>query len=349
MNRPQPTRLPYLTHGLSGIRGRLKSSEDDFFVEEIPAYEPCGEGEFVFVGIEKRGLNTRDALQRLASYCGVREQEASSAGLKDKHAVTRQVICLPARCETPLAAFSDPLIEILWAKRHRNKLKTGHLRGNRFAIVVREVSHDALVRARVIRDVLLKQGFPNYFGEQRFGTAGDNASDGFALLAGGNPFRKMSFSQKKFLTKMALSAAQSELFNRCLSERLRRQLFLQVQLGDVMQVTRTGGQFVVEDVAAEQARFEAGETAVSGPLFGPKMMRPGGEPGLREETVLLEAGVSEPDFLRHKKLTQGSRRPYRVLVETLDIEPVEGGLRFDFTLPKGVYATCLLRELMKSD
>lgn len=343
------TTLPYITADCPGIGGELKVRPEDFYVEEIPAYEPCGEGEFLFVTLEKRDLNTQDVVQRLAEHCGVGEWEISAAGLKDRFAVARQTVCLPARCAGELDSFFDDQIDILSTGLHRNKLKPGHLRGNSFSILVRNAVPDALARARGIRTAIEERGFPNYFGDQRFGVNGDNASAGFELLAGRHPFRKMSLGQRKFLTRLSLSAAQSELFNRCLRDRIRKKLFLKVQAGDVMQVVRTGGPFVVENVTAEQARFEARETAITGPIFGPKMRSPMGQPAVREESVLTEAGLTFSNFVRHSKLTLGTRRPYRVCVPELGIKEEPSGLRFEFELPKGVYATSLMREFLKSD
>lgn len=349
MNQVSRT-LPYLTHPLQGIGGVIKSQPDDFRVEEIPAYEPCGEGEFLFVRLQKRDLTTQETLHRLARHCGLPGHDASAAGLKDRHAVTVQTICLPASAADKLETFSDPLIEILSASRHRNKLKTGHLSGNRFEILLRGTDKSLDRRAFELRDLILEKGFPNYYGDQRFGHEGETFSLGLELLQGKNPLRKAPYSQRRFLQRLCLSAVQSELFNRCLARRLKDRKLHQVMRGDVMQVVKSGGLFLVEDdLEEEQARFDRGVTSVTGPMFGPKMKMPTDEPYDREETVLLEAGLQSSDFRRFKKLTSGTRRPYLIRLKELDLEREREGLRFRFALPKGVYATSLMREFTRAD
>ena len=341
--------LPYLSHPLRGIGGSLKTRPEDFRVEEIPAYEPSGEGEFLFVRIEKTGLNTQEAVHRLAAHCQIRADKVGTAGLKDRESVSIQTICLPATVAEKLDSFADSELKILDSQQHRNKLKTGHLKGNRFSILLREIDKSLDTRAKEIRSLILERGFPNYYGDQRFGHDGETLNQGFELLLGKNPLRKVPFAKRKFLQRLCLSAVQSELFNRCLTRRLRDGLLHQVMLGDLMQVVKTGGPFVVEEkLEEEQQRYERGNTVLTGPMFGPKMKQPTDEPAFREETVLYEAGLTPDDFKRNKKLTQGTRRPYLIRLESLDITREEAGLRFEFELPKGVYATSLLREFMQS-
>ncbi len=142
---------------------------------------------------------------------------------------------------------------------------------------------------------------------------------------------------------------QSDLFNQVLAIRLRDQLISRVLLGDVMQFTSSGGVFLVEDQPAEEARFLAGETVTTGPLFGPKMRQPEGESRSREEAVLENAGLGPDHFRKFPKLTAGTRRPFLIRPLDLEIHEETTGLRMAFSLPSGVYATMLLREFQKSD
>jgi tRNA pseudouridine13 synthase len=238
-------------------------------------------------------------------------------------------------------------IRVLQHVRHGNKLKTGHSRGNRFEIQLRDVAENAAANADHVREVIARQGFPNYFGDQRFGTHQETLDLGLELLVGTKRPRDIPASRRRFLLRLALSAAQSHLFNRALAERLSDDVLHRVMAGDVMQVTTSGGLFVVEEVEREQQRFDAGETVITGPIFGPKMRSPQGEPAAREQRVLAECGVSEADFLRHRKLTSGTRRPYIVRPHDLTVSPDQHGLRLEFTLPRGSYATTLLREFQE--
>jgi tRNA pseudouridine13 synthase len=148
---------------------------------------------------------------------------------------------------------------------------------------------------------------------------------------------------------LALSAAQSQLFNLLLSERIADRSVAKVQAGDVMQVLETGGPFVAEDVETEQRRCDAGDTVITGPLFGPKMKQPTGEPALREANVLASLGIALEDFDRFPNLTSGVRRPYLARFGDFSVTGEPNGLQFRFTLPSGCYATMLLREFLKQD
>jgi tRNA pseudouridine13 synthase len=206
---------------------------------------------------------------------------------------------------------------------------------------------DALQPANDIGQRITEAGFPNYFGPQRFGREGDTLTAGLALLTGEMSSREIPRSRRKFLLRLALSAAQSHLFNRWLGERIADGLFHQVLPGDVMQVVATGGLFLVEDQPEEQRRFDVGETVVTGPIFGPKMKSPTEAAAEREQAVMEQHNLTGDDFRRFPRLTSGTRRPSLIRPRELSIEPDPNGLRFRFTLPRGVYATSLLREFMQ--
>jgi len=171
-----------LTAGLPGIGGRIKAEFDDFRVEEIPLYSPCGTGEHTYFEIEKSGLSTFGAVNEIARALHVKPQQIGYAGQKDARAVTRQtlsVLHIPPRKVTDLDLRD---IRILWAREHTNKLRIGHLAGNRFTIRVRDVPESALDPCRAILDVLERRGVPNYFGSQRFGQRGDTHELGRAIV-----------------------------------------------------------------------------------------------------------------------------------------------------------------------
>lgn len=341
--------LPYLTGDLPGIGGVLKSVAEDFVVEEIPAYEPTGNGEHLFLWVEKQETSAEQLTQHLSRAFNISRNDIGMAGMKDRRAVTRQYVSVPARCEGNLENATTDRIRILHSARHGNKLKTGHLKGNRFSILVREVADDAFFKAIGIAERIGALGFPNYFGDQRFGNEGETLELGLGLLRGERTEQDIPWARRKFLVRLALSAVQSELFNQTLSNRLKDGFIDRVLLGDVMQVTQSGGIFLVEDQAVEQARFLAGETVTTGPLFGPKMRSPEGEVSLLEEAVLQNAGLTREHFRKFPKLTPGSRRAFLVRPSGLEIHQEADGLRIEFTLPSGVYATMLLREIRKPD
>lgn len=168
--------LTYLTPDLPGVGGVLKERPEDFLVEEQPLYQPSGEGEHLYLYIEKRELTTPEAAQRIASAFRTHRRNIGHAGLKDKHAITRQhlSVWLPGVPDSVVAESLERLAEntklhVLWAERHGNKLRRGHHGGNRFVLRLREVEPTHVVRAKKILDTLEQRGVPNYVGEQRFG------------------------------------------------------------------------------------------------------------------------------------------------------------------------------------
>jgi tRNA pseudouridine13 synthase len=341
------TPTPFLTAELPGIGGTLKQCPDDFIVEEVPAYQPCGEGEHLFLWIEKTDVAADDLLRHVARALGISPRDVGTAGVKDRRAVTRQFVSVPAKCAADVHRIETDRIHVLRHIRHANKLRTGHLRGNQFSILIREVDADAAKKAGAIAAAISRLGFPNYYGEQRFGREQETLRIGFELLRGTRRPRSIPFSQRRFLLRMSLSAVQSALFNAVLGERLRDGLFATVLAGDVMEVAASGGQFVATDTVAEQQRFDSRETVLTGPIFGPRMTAPQHEPAEREGRILSAWELTPEDFTRFAKLTSGTRRPLVVWPDELRLEQQSEGLRVDFRLPGGAYATTLLREFMK--
>lgn len=339
--------LPLLTADLGGIGGISKQRAEDFVVDEVPAYLPEGAGDYVFVRIEKIGLSAEQLASHLARCLKIAHQDVGTAGMKDRHAVTRQWVSVPARCEPELPAFQHEQIKLLEWKRHKNKLRTGHLRGNRFSILIREPAPDALARSEAIASRLRQTGVPNYFGDQRFGRDNETLELGIALLRGEKTPGSIPRARRKFLLRLALSAVQSQLFNQALAARLTDKILHSVLPGDVMQVVASGGPFVVDDVSREQPRFNAHEIVISGPIFGPKMKQPAGVVAEREAAILESAGLPADAFTRFANLTPGTRRPYLVWLDDLTLAEEQDGLRLEFTLPSGSYATVVLREFQK--
>jgi len=334
--RPDFEALPYLTADLPGTGERIRVLPEHFQVEEVPAYPPAGEGEHLFLLVEKRGLTTRALVDRLVAL-GVPEVAIGVAGLKDKHAVARQWVSIPVRYRDRVAALEEPgRIRVLAAERHRNKLKTGHLKGNRFAIFVAGAEAD---RARAVLARLAAKGVPNYYGPQRFGLEGRNPERGLALLEKGKG------RGRPWLKRFLIGSVQSLLFNAYLAERIERGLYDRVVLGDVAKKHATGGEFLVEDPAAENPRAARLEISATGPLFGRKYFQAEGEARALEDAVLARYGLDRAAF----RARRGARRPIRVPLEAWSVEPAEGGVWLRFFLPKGSYATSLLREVMKKN
>src|SRR5262245_5124280 len=187
--------------------------------------------------------------------------------MKDRHALTRQYVSVPRMAHERVHRINSSDIQVLTTRPHNQKLRTGHLRGNRFRILVRDVPADAALRCDSVRQELLRLGLPNFFGKQRFGLHQETAVTGMTLLGGELDAPATHWSRKRFLRKLALSAGQAVLFNVYLTVRLQDNLLRTVLDGDVM-MKQAGGIFYVTDLATEQRRFDARETMHAGPIFG---------------------------------------------------------------------------------
>jgi tRNA pseudouridine13 synthase len=341
---PTQTPLPFITADLPGIGGEIKVEPAHFVVEEVPLYEPRGEGEHIYVCLTREGWTTRALQKRLTNLFGLREVDVGCAGLKDKHARVTQTFSLLLRDANEATVAhriqEDLPIEVVWARRHRNKLRRGHLLGNRFRIIVLKPEPEAMAQTEAIAQALQSHGLPNFYGVQRFGIEGDNAQRGREVLLGRGP-------RERWLKRFLLSAYQAALFNAWLTERIRRGWFERLLTGDIAKKTDTGGLFEVMDAEVELSRFQQREITYTGPIYGARMRWASGEPGELEQSV-LEAAEATTEMLRRARL-DGSRRPARLFLDDLSIEPHPKGLLFTFTLPKGAYATTLLREFMKTE
>lgn len=343
--------LPYLTKDLPGIGGRLRATPEDFQVEEIPAYEPCGEGDHVYAWVEKRGMTTAFLLRELATALDIKDSDIGAAGMKDRHAVTRQMLSLPSPV-TPEAVMALEIegAKILSAVRHGNKLRTGHLRGNRFVLRICDLdcpAPEAAERAsKIFERLAAVPGAPNWFGAQRFGRAGDNADVGRALVRGEKTKGRPPRGRQR---RLFISAYQSKLFNEILAARLNDDLFSTVVESDVLQKRDSGGVFLAAELETEQQRFDQAELALTGPMFGHKMKTPspGSAAALREDVILSREELTLDSFSHLRKLANGARRAMSILLEDVAVEPLEDAIEVRFSLPSGSYATAILREVIK--
>ncbi|MET0255289.1 MAG: tRNA pseudouridine(13) synthase TruD [Luteibacter sp.] len=329
--------LPY-AFGTPPLRGRLRSAPEDFFVEEVLGYEADGAGEHAFLLVEKRGQNTEWVARELAKFAGIQAMNVGYAGMKDRHAVTRQVFTahLPGKADPDWSAFPHEGVTIVSAARHSRKIKRGALRGNRFVLVLRDVEGDreaAEARLAAIR----ARGVPNYFGEQRFGLGGNNVEQARAMFGG----RRVDRDKRSIL----LSAARSHIYNGVLAERVRAGQWDSPMDGEIWSLEGSRSWFGPEpfnDTLAERlARFDIHP---SGPLWGDGETPAGGAAGELERAV----AARDEDLARGLtgvRMDQ-ERRALRLQPRELDWRWLEdGALEVSFGLPAGAYATTVLREV----
>jgi tRNA pseudouridine13 synthase len=314
------TTLPQWPHAYpaSGASATLKLHNEDFIVTELPQQLPSGAGEHIWLDIEKNGANTAFVAQQLAEAAGVKEWDVGYAGLKDRYAITRQwfSIYFP-KGETPdLTQLQHPEFKVLSQSRHVKKLRPGDLLGNRFRIVLREVTGSREAIEANLKAVAA-QGVPNYFGAQRFGFDGGNVEQGRAMLA-----REIRVRNPK-KKGIYLSAVRSFVFNEVLALRMQQGLWGKTLPGDVMN--------------------EAG--LPTGPLWGR------GRVSTTDEAQALEMGVAERhatlcDGMEHAGLDQ-ERRALVASPANLAWEwPQADQLVLTFALPAGNYATSVLNEIL---
>jgi tRNA pseudouridine13 synthase len=339
----KPTRPVPRGCGAGFFAGRYKVRTEDFVVDEVPAYEPVGAGPHVWLWIEKRGLSTIDLLRELAGRLDRHERSFGVAGLKDARSISRQWVSVELDDDAPCRELGGERFRVLTVSRHQNKLRLGHLRGNRFSITLRDTVAGDVEVARQNLAELERVGVPNYFGEQRFGKRGANLQKGLEILGGNAAAMARRMPRRVF--GLCLSAVQSEVFNRVVAARLAALGTLLP--GDLAALHKNGAVFAVADPAVEQPRADAMELSPSGPMPGPDMMQPGGEPLAIERAALQALQLSGDEFRDLPfGLARGERRPLRMPVRDTAAEATDDGLRLAFTLPKGGYATAVLRELL---
>ena len=403
------------------LPGRIKLRDDDFMVDEIPLYEPCGEGEHLYIRVQKMGLAHTELVEVLKEHFNVREDAIGAAGMKARVAATSQTfsIHLPGRSSevssaaAAAAALDHPKIQVVWADWHGNKLRRGHLQGNRFSIRIRDL--DPLQAPSVWRGLreIEQRGVPNHYGTQRFGyrrnthrlgamvlrkdweglvaellgakgswfpahqrvpreafDAGDlaKAKSGWgrrdiaerrvlkALASGASP-EKAVRAVSRHMRAFWVSALQSSIFNHLLEERLADGTFDRIELGDVAFRHQTRKSFLVDqaaidagDLAGEVSQFEI---SPAGPIVGPGMPQATGTVLDRERAAFKAADVDDRLFEQSEFDFRGTRRPYRVRIGNLELDSGfdEHGsyVRVAFDLPRGSYATVVLREIIGDD
>ncbi len=319
-------KLPYITDNITGMGGALKREPAFFKVTEVPLYEPCGAGQHIYLNISRSLMNTKDVAILLAKLFSLHEVDVGHAGLKDKFAETTQTFSLSLGRNSSLDEVKDkikttlPMLTINSIKFHENKIRTGHLIGNEFEIVVTDLSNpdQAYDRAIEVLEALLIKGIPNYYGAQRMGSKGDNPQRGKDVLLG-------KMKKKHWQAKLLISAYQSYLFNFWLINRIEQGIYDNSIAGDI--INRDG--------------------IVMGPMVGYKMRMVTDYALELENNILKDEGITIEDFRARKVI--GTRRPIKVSLKKCSIDKVSEGLKFSFFLPKGSYATVLMREFIKAE
>ncbi|PLY08357.1 MAG: tRNA pseudouridine(13) synthase TruD [Arcobacter sp.] len=347
----------YLNH--SKIDVLFKQNRDDFVVTEIPLYEFSGDGEHIIIKFRKKDLTTWDAVQIFSEQLGCKSRDIGYAGLKDKNAMTIQQISVHKSCEEKLNSFKHENIKILETNRHNNKIKIGHLKGNKFFIRLKRVT---VMDSKKIQEAVSKIatfGMPNYFGFQRFGIDGDNYKKGEAIIKG-----ELKEKNRK-LRQMYINAYQSHLFNSWLSKRIEisklvdtfepKEIYEKLNLpldivknmkkqehpfkllpGDLMSHYPFGRIFNVEDLTVEAEKFYNRDRVPTGLLCGKRV----------KNSVELAYEIEKEYDIKIPE--DGARRFSWVFPDEIETNYKEdkNWMEIQFSLPKGSYATEFISEII---
>jgi len=322
------------------FKARIRSAVDDFVVSEQLEFEFSNDGEHDWLFVEKIGANTHWVGEQLAQHAGIKPRDVGYAGLKDRYAVTQQWFSVrrPSVEGTDWQSFEAEGVRIVEQHLHRRKLRRGAHRGNAFRIALRD--DEIALRQEDVVERLSKiesRGVPNYFGEQRFGRDGSNVDLGRSLFGG----RRLTRNKRS----IALSAVRSFLFNQILDTRVRDGSWERILPGELANLDGSGSVFPVDDVSsditARCAAFDIHPTATlwgSGTPLGSHIVAEMEKDATADYSDLCDGLISAK--------VDASSRPLRVRVQDLRWEFEDDALWLEFLLPKGAFATTVLRELV---
>lgn len=328
--------------GKPGCQGVIRSSPEDFIVDEVLGFDPDGEGNHAFLHIRKRNTNTEWLARQLAEIADVPLSEVGYAGLKDRHALTTQffTVNLSGKQEPEWQLLNSDEVTVLEVERHRRKLRRGRLQQNNFRITVRQLGGECgALEERLLK--IASRGVPNYFGEQRFGHHFRNLEHAMAM------FRDEQRRIDRHKRGLYLSTARSWLFNRVLSRRVEQGNWDKALPGESLITNGTTSAFSVRILSREiEHKVEQGELHPSGPMWGR------GKPTSLADALALEMAVLENELLFRNGLERAGmeqeRRPLRLPVKSLSWQfPHRDTLVLSFSLQPGSYATSVLREIVQ--
>ncbi|MEN0106132.1 MAG: tRNA pseudouridine(13) synthase TruD [Pseudomonas sp.] len=330
-----------LAFGQAAGRAVLKATAEDFQVDEVLDIPLAGEGEHLWLWVEKRGLNTEDAARRLAKAAGVPLRMISYAGLKDRQALTRQwfSLHLPGKADPDFsAAVSDSLI-IVKTARHKRKLQRGAHSANGFTLRLTQLQGDiAALDARL--EQIKAHGVPNYFGTQRFAYQGGNVQQAREFAS------RQELPESRNVRSRLLSAARSYLFNQVLAARVANGSWQRAQLGDLLAFTDSRSFFPAGEAECNDPRLAILDLHPTGPLWGE-----GPSPAAGAAHAIEQAVAEKEPALRDWLVAAGmahERRILRLPIGGLTWHyPEPDILQLEFVLPAGCFATAVVREVVE--
>ncbi len=333
-------------HGQPAWKATFKQFPADFQVTEILGYDPLGEGEHIYLWVEKENLNTAFVAEQLAKFCKLPLRAISYAGRKDKYALTRQWFGVhkPGKIDYDWSQWQLEGVKVLKAIRHNKKLRTGVLKGNTFAITLREVELLAKPEIEKRLQQIKVSGVPNYFGEQRFGSS-KYAPQGANLVLAQKMIEGEEIRNRN-KRSMAISALRSWLFNEFIHARLTAGKFATPQQGDAMQLAGSHSFFIVEQVDETiQSRLKSGDIQITAPMWGKGELPSQFDVNVQEQ-ALAGQHVQICQALESLGLEQ-ERRAIHLAPQDMQWHWQDNDLVLNFSLPSGAFATSVLREVFE--
>ena len=329
--------------GKPNSTAKLKVQPEDFNVVENMGAEPCGEGEHIWLSVDKRKQNTEAVAKALARHAQVAYRDVSYSGLKDFYACTNQWFSVhkPGKAVVDWSAFKMSGVTIKKHSRHNRKLRRGSHDSNSFVIRLRDYQGDQNELYERIEKIKTN-GSPNYFGEQRFGRNLSNLPKAYDLLTSNKQIKN------RHLRSLLYSAARAWLFNCIVSQRLKNGTWLNLYPSEPVNLNGSNSFFEADNDVEEVRRLMRFDIHPTAPLWGDY---DASKVTIYEELHLLECAIVEtfPELTKglQRARLQYQRRPVRLIAERLGVDFEDGDVCLKFDLPKGQYATSLLRELIQ--
>jgi len=378
---------PFVTKDIPGIGGRIKRYPEDFRVTEVLSRDRERPGLWALALVEKVNRTSFEMVQILAHHLQIDQRAISLAGMKDTRAVTRQFVALEGISRDAVRAVQLPYLHVLSVTTTDSPLRYGEHIGNRFDIRVREVDRSREEALIAILDNLSRNGLPNFYGPQRFGSGYEGALVGKGLLLGDHEavvwrllgwhggrsnnqcaearrlfskgdwasalraWPRRWYEKRRMLDTLIETEGDFQASTKRIPSRLKRLYLMgyQSHIFNLCLTARLEGYFRLLE-GDIPSRDTGEEPCPTGPIFGPNMPLPSGMVLDLECRLLAEEGFSLKDLLypsREGNWLHGSRRPFAVALREVAYRWDGSDLLLHFMLPPGSYATVLLGEITK--
>lgn len=322
--------------------GTIRTVPEDFKVTELSDIELSGVGEHLWLYVQKIGCNTDWVANQLSNVCQVPRKQVGFAGLKDRHAVTKQWFSVQLSKVTDIDKIQSALpdeVTILKSKMHSRKIKTGQLDANQFEIIIRNIAGD---KQQIEQNIIsiIENGVPNYFGSQRFGHDMGNIQKCQDWFAG--TYKVKSRNLKSLL----ISTARSHIFNVIVAKRIKDDTWNTPIQGDILQLNKSHSWFPMSDATPEEItkRLNEFDIHLTAAMYGEDKVQSSDDCAEFESTIAAQFPIYHTGFEKFR--LKQDRRAMRICPIDFSFQWIDGDLKFNFKLLPGAYATGIMREIL---